>query len=389
MAPSGLREKLNHHFVPQFHFRLFSGGKPYIHVSSRDGSWLACFASIKGQCARHKYYGDQGLEDWLSKREHQYCKVYREVINIAWNGRTEILTQSEDEILREAIVVQRVRTPRHVRSISSGTDQMVLSAYYEYLKESPPSPENQAKMRAIETGKAEVKGTQFQTLMQSISDAPRTSAYISDLAPLILRNQTGKPFILGDSPCVFSNFYLRRIRDRGVLGLLSPGLMAVVPIDTPTQILLYDTAVYKPSKQNSYYDISRPSDVFTLNAQQAHAAEENVYFYDENVASYVRTFLTTQSRSLQDGNSKFVVYKPGTVLVEGEPNDGEIYHTFQSRLPVELDLSFISTLHMPGDEDPHRPRSMGLAKRVLEHRRPKNHPWVGVDTFGEHIDFHL
>jgi hypothetical protein len=60
-----LSQKLNHHFVPQYHFRLFTGGKRYIHLASRDGSRFVRFASVKGQCARHKFYGDARVEAWL------------------------------------------------------------------------------------------------------------------------------------------------------------------------------------------------------------------------------------------------------------------------------------------------------------------------------------
>lgn len=264
--------------MPQFHLRLFTGGKPYIHVAARDGSCLACFAAIKGQCARRRYYGDLGMEEWLSKREYRYAKVYREIINIAWNGSTKFLSQEENALIREAIVMQRVRTPRHISNICSGIDQMILSTYYEHLKESPTTPEQQSKMRAIESGRAEVRNTQSSALMQSISDAPRTAIFISDLVLLILHNRTDRPFILGDAPCVFSNYYMRRIRGMGVVGLLSPGLMVVLPIDTRTQVLLYDSAVYEPSTVSRSFDIRRPSDVHVLNAQQIHAAEENIYF---------------------------------------------------------------------------------------------------------------
>jgi hypothetical protein len=40
-------QKLNHHFVPQYHFRLFAGGKRYIHLASRDVSRFVRFASVK------------------------------------------------------------------------------------------------------------------------------------------------------------------------------------------------------------------------------------------------------------------------------------------------------------------------------------------------------
>jgi hypothetical protein len=384
-----LSEKLNHHFVPQFHLRLFTGGKKYIHLASRDGSRLALFASIKGQCARHRYYGNLGMEEWLGKREHEYAEIFRRILGIAWNGCTALLSKEEENTLREALVIQRVRTPRHVDNICSGIDQVILSTYLEHLKESPETPERQAKMKAIESGRAEVKDSKSISLMQMLFMAPRTSTIISDLALVILRNLTDKPFLLGDTPCVFCNYYLRHIRGMGVLGLLSPGLMVVLPIDTRTQILLYDSATYRCAVKSVCFDVRRPFDVYLLNAQQIHAAEEYVYFVDEAAEAYVRNFISAQRKYARDSGSKVITHKPGTMLVGNFPSEHEIIHSYQAKLPIELDLSFISTERMPKNETPNRPRNQELARQFMEQRESRDNMPIGIDKFGDWIEFNL
>jgi hypothetical protein len=174
----------------------------------------------------------------------------------------------------------------------------------------------------------------------------------------------------------------------GVLGFLSPGLMAVLPIDTRTQVLLYDGTVYKPSAPEGCFDIRRPSDVLALNAQQILAAEENVYFFDEDAMPYVHDLLVAHRRFLPDNRSKVLVHQPGTILVNGIPNRNEILHMFQPH-PVALDLSFISTARMPDDERPNRPRSPELAERVLEQREFRKSAGMAVDKLGKEIEFHL
>lgn len=362
---TSLSQKLNHHFVPQYHFHLFTGGNRYIHLASRDGSRFAHFASVKGQCARHKFYGDERVEDWLSNLESRHAAVYRAVIDIAWNSRTTPLSDEEDHYLREAILLQRSRTPRNARLHASSTDQMMLYTYCEYLKALPATLERLVTIEAIQRGKATVKNSQFISLMLALRLAPRMVTAISDLSLLILRNHTMAPFIMGDAPCVFSNHYMRAIQDHGVLGFLTPGLMAVLPIDSRTQILLYDAVVYKPDYSTAgCIDVIQIADVSLLNALQVHSAEENIYFSDVSAESYVRELLSMHSRILQDHQGGFIVHNPGKILIDGAPSTGEVLQVFESQLPITLDLSFISTAPLPPNENPNRPRDSGLAYQI-------------------------
>lgn len=362
-----MSQKLNHHYVPQYHFRLFTGGKRYVHLASRDGSRFVRFASVKSQCARHKFYGDERVEDWLSNLESRHAAIYRAVVDIAWNARTATLSDEEDYHLREAILLQRTRTPRNARVHASSTDQMMLHTYCEYVKALPTTPERRATIEAIQRGKAIVKNSQFNSLMGSIRLAHRTVTAISDLSLLILRNHTRVPFLMGDAPCVFSNRYMRDIRDCGVLGFMTPGLMAVLPIDSRTQVLLYDAAVYTPDYSTAAcIDVFRIADVSLLNALQIHSAEENVYFADITSETYLRELLSAHRRHLQDHRGRFVIHAPGGVLITGVPNPDDVLHVFEPQLPITLDLSFMSTSPLPSNENPNRLRDPALAQQIYQ-----------------------
>ena len=364
------------------------GEKRYIHLASRDGSRFVSSASIKGQCARHKFYGDERVENWLNNLEDRHSAVYRVVIDIAWNMRTTTLSDEEDRHLREAILIQRNRTPRNARIDASSMDQMMLYAYCEHLKALPATPERQATIKAIQHGKATVKDSQFISLMFSIQIASRSVAAIADLSLLILRNHTTIPFIMGDTPCVFSNHYMRAIRNSGVLGFLTPGLMAVLPIDSRTQVLFYDAAVYIPDYSTAgCIDIFRIADVSLLNALQIHSAEENVYFSDSSAQTYVREMLSAHRQSLQDHRGGFAIHSPGKVLIDGVPNAGEVLHSFEPQLPITLDLSFISTVSLPPNENPNRPRNPTVARQVEQMLgMPSEVSPIGMDDFARWIE---
>lgn len=378
-----MSQKRNHHFVPQYHFRLFTDGKPYIHVASRDGSRVIHFASVKGQCARHKFYGNEWVENWLSKLESYHASVYRAIINIAWNAQTTVLSKEEGSHLREAILIQHSRTPRNARLHASLMDQMLLHTYWEYLKTLPITQARQSVLDAIEHGRVIVKNSQFNVLIQSLRVAQRAGAAISDLSLIILRNHTPTPFIMGDAPCIFSNHYMRTIQNSGVLGLMTSGLMIALPLDARTQILFYDAAVYKPDYSSiGCIDIFRVEDISILNALQIHAAEENVYFSDVSAESYVRRMLFAHPRIPVHRHAGFIVHGPGKLLFNGIPNTGEVLHTFEPQLPITLDLSFISTTPLPANVNPNRPRNPFLAQQIEKiFSLPDKASPIGMDEF--------
>ena len=208
------------------------------------------------------------------------------------------------------------------------------------------------------------------------------------LSLLILRNHTAAPFIMGDAPCVFSNHYMRAIRDHGVLGFMTPGLMAVLPIDSHTQVLLYDAAVYTPDYSTSgCIDVFRIADVSILNALQIHSAEENVYFSDVSVETYIRELLFAHRRMLQDHRGRFVIHNPGNILIDGVPNTDEVLHVFEPQLPITLDLSFMSTAELPLNENPNRPQDPALAQQLQQGLgMPLEASPIGMEEFARYME---
>lgn len=264
----------------------------------------------------------------------------------------------------------------------------MLNTYCEYLKSLPATPERQATIEAIERGKATLKNSQFINLMLSLGMAPRAAIAISDLSLLILRNRTMAPFILCDAPCVFSNHYMRRITYAGVLGLMTPGLMAVLPINTRTQVLFYDAAVYRPDYVTAgCIDVFGIGDVSLLNALQVHSAEENVYFSDISAETYLRELLFAHRRLLQQTKGVFITHKPGEILIDGAPNRHEVLHVFEPQLPITLDLSFMSTAPLQPGENPNRPRNLSMVQAIEEALPISSVPSpVGIDELVKWIE---
>jgi hypothetical protein len=80
-----MTEKLNHHFVPQFYFRFFSLNGRSIHLARICDGRVIRDASIRGQCARRRFYGSREVEDALCTVESKHAHVLSQLTAYAWD----------------------------------------------------------------------------------------------------------------------------------------------------------------------------------------------------------------------------------------------------------------------------------------------------------------
>lgn len=361
-----MSDKLNQHWVPQFHLKLFSNGNRYIHLALRDGTRVAFKTSIKDQCARHLFYGNKKIEDWLSTLESGHAAAYRAVLQIADSpSLLNFLRKSDDIQLRQALLVQRARTPRHAQVSGNSMDQAALHTYREYLSGLKPNPQRNNVIRAIDEGRASLKNSEFMSLMLALRNACSMVKIIKDLRLLILCNQTNDPFVLGDTPCILSNRYMSDISEHGVLGYATRGLMISLPINSRTQILLIDRAVYRaPYYPSDCVNVTERDDIACLNALQICASPRCIYFSDEAHANYVKGLITQHPPQANDHQGGFNVLR--SITPAGGPHQAsrEFLHMYEPQLPVTLDLSFIKVLERPSGLNLNSPRKPSIVERM-------------------------
>jgi hypothetical protein len=368
-------EKLNQHWVPQHHLRLFSDGERYIHLVSRDGSRLVERASVKGQCARPRFYGDIATERRLSDLENRHAVAYRRVVKIARGDRGEPLRTAEERTIREALLLQKARTPRNAQMHADAGDQAILYAYHEYLRTQPHSAKRAAVMRAIEEGRASLPGSESRSLVAALDIASKTVGVITDLRLLILKNTTDTPFVMGDTPCLASNHYMRDVTGVGVVGLSKRGLMISIPLDSRTHVLLFDRAVYRAARcANDVVDVTHEGDVNVLNALQVHGAQECVYFSYSKDRDYVRDFVASHPARSEDHRGGFHVLRSTATQLQTRD---EILHAYEPQLPVTLALSFLKTQSLPPALDvlsARKPKRVEHLERAYEARDARPTP---------------
>jgi hypothetical protein len=358
-----MASKLNHHFVPQYLFGFFTRGERRVHLITKSPQRLILNASVKGQCARHKFYGTEEVEDFLAVLDARHAAAYRAVLREAWDASSPGVSDEDWHGLYEGLMVQRARVPAKTENMDESFKKLVLHVFREFLNASRERGKRDRAIAAIDDGKVKLKVPELATRWFALRLALDCVTGISDLQPRLLRNRTDYPFIFGDSPCVFYNRYFYDHEGFGALGFLTPGLMVLMPLDCDTMVFLHDPDTYELTDE--IIDVRERSDISQLNALQIYAARNGVYFSDCRDLEYVSDLVAAHRVSCNESHGQLRIHPVGTLLVNGKPNDREIMQTFESQLPIRLDLSFLTTKQAPADDGPHRCRSPEISEMLM------------------------
>lgn len=364
------------HWVPQHHMRLFAGNSRRIGLVARGGLEPVPSASIRHQCARHMLYGDKHVEAVLGRFETRHALAYRAALLHAWESGPA-LSALQHYQLREALILQRQRTPATAKIAAASSDQMYLNMYAAYLRTRPRSKRSREVLRAIDAGRARLRHSRAIALGIALSTVEESVPYTQDLALKVVRNMTVLPLLLGDTPCVFSNHYQRGVTQHGVLGLTSQGLIIAMPLNDRTYIIAADTGAYSFLAGGLVVDLDNPTDVTTLNSLQAYAAERCIYFARDDHAAYagevLDSFVPSDSESRAGFHMLEQVREAGHApagstafrVIAGNPRTahGDLMMVFERQLPATLDLSFVETRKFNGIVAAYGPRCRSIAER--------------------------
>jgi hypothetical protein len=274
-------------------------------------------------------------------------------------------TQIERHWLLEAVLFQRARVPRTNNESVKNAEQLSLYAFLEHFKANQGEADAERLTEAIKRGEFYLHGLELELLTYAIDIATRSVMAVDDLQFALLRNLTTVPFVFGDCPCVFYNLYLYDVKDRGVLGYRTPGLMAFLPLNERTQLMLYDPGVYKVNSQGFYVDITTISDVSQLNSMQILMANDCVYFGRRSAASRLVELSETHRSEFDAPRSAFNIYNRDGTAFDGTPSHGEFLHTFDHQLPIRLTLSFLKTKPIPSWVPPPSDRNWDVGEAIL------------------------
>jgi hypothetical protein len=357
-----MSENLSHHYIPQFYFRMFSEGKNCICCFIPKTYQSIPQASIKGQCASHKLYGSKEIEAEFCKLEDQHAKCLRSIMRACINKDASQLTRGDFANLMSAIVFQRARTMLEVEKVSPAMDELALKMFAGHLKHTLPSEEKSKLLGPIERGEVTISRSATTSVLMHINSAMQSAAFLSDMRPILLINDTDRPFIFSDSPVVFHNMYYENIRDRGVLGFQTPGLIVFYPITPKFMATLIDSNVYYGDykKDDTFYSVVDHNDVSQINALQIHHCSKVLYYSNAIHKEYVIALYNKHRKLIQKPQSVLKVRRKW--LIDNKVSGKPLYHMYEMLLNHRLELSFIKCNKVAAKDYSFRHRSPELVE---------------------------
>lgn len=356
-----------HHFVPKYYFKRFSGDGKRICVLLRRNGDIIPSASIRGQCAQKRFYGTTIAEHRLGSLERRHSHTLQDISRAADKRSSGVLNRRSKAALLEAIALQRARTVLEVNKWSGALEDIRTDLLKKQVQLRESGDAQREIIEALDSKAIRIKESSSSAVLRQISVGLENAVLLSDMCFRVLVNHTKYPFVFSDSPVVFCNTYYRNVTDRGVLGVQSPGLQVFFPLSSTVAVMLIDSSVYSGAYTSSeIVDLVECADVSHLNALQLHHSSNVICFGNYGCAEYVRSLYRAHKDLLRVPSIFYSLRSD--LLVDGEKSEGGIMHTFEPQLNHWLELSFVTCDPPSETEYRWRQRSPALV-RAVEMRR--------------------
>ena len=336
--------KNKNHFVPKFYLKFFESAPRRIHLYNLERSKIVKDASLRDQCHRRKYYGnDDQVEDYLASIENAMAPHLQSVIT---NGVLPPFSSYGHLALLAFVCSQIVRTPSSANRIRQLIDKMEAQAYSEQQVPSELTLENEGL------------GSNYPIMvgLQAMNTIVR--AYLDLKAYLVI--SPDENFLTSDNPVFRYNQYCERIQYMGVIGAGNRGLQLFVPLSPRFLLILYDGATYEAGGVFKFLRRGKatPADVNSLNKLLLLGAEENVYFARWDQRRMIRRLLPEINHFRREDTTAVQEYAQ-----DDDPN-GSLIHGYERLQNVSLNLSFLR-IRKSARRVPLEERAQGLRSQPL------------------------
>lgn len=372
-----------HHYVPQFYFRSFSHhpDQKTIHALLTRHGTVKLDVSIKKQGKRHKLYLSQEIETMLSKVEAGMSSCFRSVIGDVANFPAMRNSLPIVQQMAGAFLLQTGRVPARGERYHGAISPLFEKLTIKQLATAPETPSNLREDLA--RGDLRIDYDYRYDVLRMTHLALIAPILFFDMTMVLLINATAVPFVFSDNPAICTNQFLWDSRElQGITGYGSRGLIAVMPLCEFLAVMFFDGGAYalRSPATNPIY-LNGEADVGLLNAFQAVAADDVIYFGNKDVADYVER-LHRAHRCVSEREA--VVIR--TARTEG--SHSELVHHFEKVLPLRPDFSFLQLRRTPTDDDLRLPRNEALMTTVerLAHASIARDPAFTQTMFDSAID---
>lgn len=270
----------NQHYVPRCYLKPFTSGEGglAINLLNLASGRIVRFAPVKSQCSRDYFYGDSSeLDRQIQVMEGTYSSVLRRI-----RPPKSAVNNADAFFLASFWMFQHLRTESMQRSILNMASKFEKAAGMSV-------PEMQF-------------GAKTATLI-GLSAFAKSHSEISDLNVVLVENNTKLPFITSDNPAIKTNrwAFLKSESGSANFGILSAGLIALLPLSPMLQLVMYDKDVYSIPHDRRRLVVKSEWDVSALNQLQMLNCLSNVYFSDGSLDEQICAAPEIDQRRAESG----------------------------------------------------------------------------------------
>jgi hypothetical protein len=314
--------KIKHHYVPQFYLRNFASSPKRINLYNLRTEFSFPDAGIKDQCYRPKLYGETDqVEDFLSKIEADASPILTSIVE---SNSLPDYDSDEYIVLMMFIALQMQRTVRAGERMNASLDGMVKQVMQEAPSLSQVAPDDYTI------------GYDNPSLI-SLQIAREIAYCLDDLHYHIIHLPKERRFFTSDNPIFSYNQYCEGLQGMGVTAALSRGLQLFFPISPHVLLMLYDSNIYKPAREEVHVTTRLThGELVQINTMQAISADEHVYFSNWRDLEAVKAVARRARRHREQSG-------PRTQALDEEGGDKSVLvHTYDHMPNLQLGLSFMS-----------------------------------------------
>lgn len=262
-----MAHRIKHHFVPRFYLKAFASAEKRINIYNLHHNKAIQNGSLRDQCYKDRFYGDDELEQTLGVIEGYTAPVLSQIIQESSLPRKGT---EEQLLLRLFVVLQLGRTSQ----AANRSTEMVNKLMHNVAKDFDLEDYDPDDLRFS------FENPVLLPLSTAMEFGPNA---ISDLEINLVIAEEHQSFFTSDNPVILYNQYCEGAKDIGTTGLLNRGIQIFLPLSPKHMLIFYDKEVYKVRNRNSDITTSiLDEDVFRLNLLQAINADANLYFSDWN-----------------------------------------------------------------------------------------------------------
>ena len=316
---TAMTEYKKQHYLPKFFLRRFSEDGTGVFVYRVDDRTVQR-RNIRSMASEHYFYADSSK-----------AKLFEETMSVFEKSHSEILERiNETEGLQSLTEIDRFELLRFILLVMTRTKESKMEAesmFNAVMDELKPNMVKSLQSQGLSitedyTIRIRLNHSNSIGILFALKEGPVT---ISDLGFALLLNDTGLPFVCGDSPVILHNRILP-----GATALLSPGLLIIAPISEKIAILLFDKELYRfRMEANEIIRIKKERDIDELNRLQLINCLEFVLFSKESLGDYMMDlgkrgirnlkktpFAESFKRAESDGTHDYIVTRGKRILYE-------------------------------------------------------------------------